>query len=318
MEDSIGNSAATERLCSQNVKALFDSVEAFLFDCDGVIWKGDMLIDGVPQTLDMLRSKGKKLIFVTNNSTKSRKKYAKKFQMLGVTVSEEEIFCSSFAAAMYLKSINFPQEKKVYAIGEEGILEELELAGYTGLGGPDDGNKRVQLKPNFMFNHDKSVGAVVVGLDQYINYYKLQYATLCIRENPGCLFIATNRDAVGHMTDLQEWPGAGCMVAAVCGSTQKEPVVVGKPSTFMMDFLLKRFCIDTSKMCMVGDRLDTDILFGHNAGCKTLLVLSGSSFTSASIHGLVHLICCNKTEIIKCINQVLLTFLKILWCVRCD
>jgi ribonucleotide monophosphatase NagD (HAD superfamily) len=51
------------------------------------------------------------------------------------------------------------------------------------------------------------VGAVVVGLDPNINYYKLQYGTLCVRENPGCLFIATNRDAVGHMTDLQEWPG---------------------------------------------------------------------------------------------------------------
>lgn len=95
-----------------------------------------------------------------------------------------------------------------------------------------------------------------------------RYGTLCIRENPGCLFIATNRDAVGHMTELQEWPGlslvtlqinvhsytwsgwlttlllvftgAGCMVAAICGSTQKEPIVVGKPSTFMMDFLLQK------------------------------------------------------------------------------
>ncbi|XP_058114883.1 phosphoglycolate phosphatase 2-like isoform X3 [Magnolia sinica] len=261
MEASAASSSRP--LSAQNVEALFDSVEAFLFDCDGVIWKGDKLIEGVPQTLEMLRSRGKKLVFVTNNSTKSRKSYAKKFQMLGVTVSEEEIFCSSFAAAMYLKSIDFPQEKKVYVIGEEGILEELELAGFTGLGGP--------------------VGAVVVGLDQYINYYKLQYAILCIRENPGCLFIATNRDAVGHMTDLQEWPGAGCMVAAVCGSTQKEPVVVGKPSTFLMDFLLKRFQIDTSKMCMVGDRLDTDILFGQNAGCKTLLVLSGVT-TLSGLH----------------------------------
>ncbi|XP_058114881.1 phosphoglycolate phosphatase 2-like isoform X1 [Magnolia sinica] len=281
MEASAASSSRP--LSAQNVEALFDSVEAFLFDCDGVIWKGDKLIEGVPQTLEMLRSRGKKLVFVTNNSTKSRKSYAKKFQMLGVTVSEEEIFCSSFAAAMYLKSIDFPQEKKVYVIGEEGILEELELAGFTGLGGPEDRDKRVHLKPNFLFEHDKSVGAVVVGLDQYINYYKLQYAILCIRENPGCLFIATNRDAVGHMTDLQEWPGAGCMVAAVCGSTQKEPVVVGKPSTFLMDFLLKRFQIDTSKMCMVGDRLDTDILFGQNAGCKTLLVLSGVT-TLSGLH----------------------------------
>nr|TKR90735.1 hypothetical protein D5086_0000230470 [Populus alba] len=266
---------AAQLLSTQNIRSLFDSVEAFLFDCDGVIWKGDKLIDGVSQTLDWLRSKGKKLVFVTNNSLKSRIQYAKKFHSLGISVAEDEIFSSSFAAAMYLKVNNFPQEKKVYVIGGEGILEELQLAGYTGLGGPEDGEKRVELKPNSLFEHDKSVGAVVVGIDPRINYYKLQYGTLCIRENPGCLFIATNRDAVGHMTDLQEWPGAGCMVAAMCGSTEREPIVVGKPSTFIMDFLLQKFHINTSKMCMVGDRLDTDILFGQNAGCKTLLVLSG-------------------------------------------
>uniref|UniRef100_A0A5B7BVV6 Phosphoglycolate phosphatase n=1 Tax=Davidia involucrata TaxID=16924 RepID=A0A5B7BVV6_DAVIN len=275
MNGETESTTASQILSPQNVRDLFDSVDAFLFDCDGVIWKGDKLIDGVPQTLEMLRSKGKKLMFVTNNSTKSRMQYAKKFHSLGIAVSEDEIFSSSFAAAMFLKVNAFPREKKVYVIGEEGILEELELAGFTGLGGPEDGKKTAQFKPNSLFEHDKSVGAVVVGLDQYINYYKLQYGTLCIRENPGCLFIATNRDAVGHMTELQEWPGAGCMVAAICGSTQKEPIVVGKPSTFMMDFLLQKFHITTSRMCMVGDRLDTDILFGQSAGCKTLLVLSG-------------------------------------------
>ncbi|GKV18836.1 hypothetical protein SLEP1_g29164 [Rubroshorea leprosula] len=270
-----GAKSAAQLLTATNVRALFDSVDAFLFDCDGVIWKGDKLIDGVLQTLEMLRSKGKKLVFVTNNSTQSRRQFADKFQSFGVPVSQDEIFSSSFAAAMYLKVNNFPPEKKVYAIGGEGIIEELQLAGYTGLGGPADGDKRAEWKSNCLFEHDKSVGAVVVGLDPNINYYKLQYGTLCIRENPGCLFIATNRDAVGHMTDLQEWPGAGCMVAAICGSTEREPIVVGKPSTFLMEFLLKKFQLSTSRMCMVGDRLDTDILFGQNAGCKTLLVLSG-------------------------------------------
>ncbi|KAE9448069.1 hypothetical protein C3L33_20031, partial [Rhododendron williamsianum] len=87
-----------------------------LFSClICVIWKGDKLIEGVPDTLDMLRSKGKRLVFVTNNSTKSRKQYGKKFETLGLNVSEEEIFASSFAAAAYLKSINFPTDKKVCA-----------------------------------------------------------------------------------------------------------------------------------------------------------------------------------------------------------
>ncbi|KAF3652481.1 Phosphoglycolate phosphatase 1A, chloroplastic [Capsicum annuum] len=271
-----------------NPGELIDSVETFIFDCDGVIWKGDKLIDGVPETLDLLREKGKRLVFVTNNSTKSRKQYGKKFETLGLSVSEEEIFASSFAAAAYLKSIDFPKDKKVYVVGEDGILKELELAGIQYLGGPADGDKKIELKPGYMMEQDKDVGAVVVGFDRYFNYHKIQYATLCIRENPGCLFIATNRDAVTHLTDAQEWAGGGSMVGAILGSTKREPLVVGKPSTFMMDYLANEygtfydimsrptwFKIQKSQICMVGDRLDTDILFGQNGGCKTLLVLSG-------------------------------------------
>ncbi|XP_078432936.1 phosphoglycolate phosphatase 1A, chloroplastic-like [Wolffia australiana] len=259
----------------ENVEELIDSVETFILDCDGVVWKGDKLIDGVPETLDMLRAKGKRLVFVTNNSTKSRKQYGKKFETLGLNVTEEEIFASSFAAAAYLESINFPKDKKIYVIGEDGILKELELAGFQYFGGPADGEKKIELKPGFMMHHDENVGAVVVGFDRHFNYYKVQYGTLCIRENPGCLFIATNRDAVTHLTDAQEWAGGGSMVGALCGSTQKEPIVVGKPSTFMMDYLANKFGITKSQICMVGDRLDTDILFGQNGGCRTLLVLSG-------------------------------------------
>uniref|UniRef100_A0A7I4ATF6 phosphoglycolate phosphatase n=1 Tax=Physcomitrium patens TaxID=3218 RepID=A0A7I4ATF6_PHYPA len=186
---------------------LIDSVETFIFDCDGVIWKGDSLIEGVPETLDMLRSMGKRLVFVTNNSTKSRKQYGKKFESLGLSVSEEEIFASSFAAAAYLKSIKFPSDKKVYIIGEAGIQLELKQAGINYIGGPEDGDKRIDLAPGQLMEHDHDVGAVVVGFDRYLNYYKLQYATLCIRENPGCMFIATNCDAVTHLTDAQEWAG---------------------------------------------------------------------------------------------------------------
>lgn len=116
-------------------------VEAFIFDCDGVIWRGDTLIDGVPETLDMLRTMGKKLIFVTNNSTKSRKGYQSKFTNLGLTVAPEEIYSSSFAAAAYLDSTSFPKDKKVYVVGEVGVQEELDLLGIKHLGGPQDGTK---------------------------------------------------------------------------------------------------------------------------------------------------------------------------------
>jgi phosphoglycolate phosphatase len=97
--------------------------------CAGVIWKGDKLINGVPETLDMLRSMGKKLVFVTNNSTKSRKQYGKKFESLGLDVTEEEIFASSFAAAAYLKSINFPSDKKVQTfLSLDTLYEQLNFS----------------------------------------------------------------------------------------------------------------------------------------------------------------------------------------------
>ncbi len=124
-------------------------------------------------------------------------------------------------------------------------------------------------------NHPPQVGAVVVGFDRHINYYKIQYATLCVRENPGCMFIATNRDAVTHLTDAQEWAGNGSMVGAIVGSTKREPHVVGKPSDFMLKNIAKQFNLKPERICMVGDRLDTDILFGQGGGLTTCLVLSG-------------------------------------------
>ena len=166
----------------------------------GVIWRGDSVIDGVPETLDFLRSLGKRLVFVTNNSTKSRAGYLSKFTSLGLSVKAEEIYSSSYAAAAYLESIDFPKDKKVYVIGEDGIGEELDLKGIRHCGGKADKDRKVELKPGYALPHDADVGAVVVGFDRNINYYKIQYATLCISENPGCHFIATNTDARTHLT----------------------------------------------------------------------------------------------------------------------
>merc|ERR1719161_2441587 len=116
---------------------MLDKADVFIFDCDGVIWKGDSLIDGVPAILDMLKKAGKKIFFVTNNSTKSRKGYLGKFKSLGLDgVEAEEIFSSSFAAAAYLEQTKFKDTgKKVYIIGEVGIEQELDLIGVPWIGG---------------------------------------------------------------------------------------------------------------------------------------------------------------------------------------
>merc|ERR1712118_81214 len=120
---------------------------------------GDSLIDKVPSVLELLRKLGKKIFFVTNNSTKSRKGYKGKFEKLGLDVEPEEIFSSSFAAAAYLEQTEFKKTgKKVYIIGEVGIEEELDLIGVPWIGGSSDAGKKVELKSGYALPHDENVG----------------------------------------------------------------------------------------------------------------------------------------------------------------
>jgi len=261
----------------QDPEAWLKGIDIFIFDCDGVIWRGDSAIPGAAATLDKLRAAGKKCFFVTNNSTKSREGYKGKFGSLGLPAAAEEIFSSSFAAAAYLEQTNFKATgKKVYVIGEKGITEELDLIGVPWIGAESHKGVKPYMGSGGRVDVDPDVGAVIVGFDRHINYYKIQYAQLCINEIPGCQFIATNLDRVTHLTDAQEWAGNGSMSNAIFGCTGQEPTLVGKPSPLMIEYLESKFGIsDRSRICMVGDRLDTDIAFGKNNGLQTCLVLSG-------------------------------------------
>lgn len=265
-----------------NPADLLSRTNVFILDCDGVVWRGDSLISKVPDTIEYLRSQGKRVFFVTNNSTKSRAGYLKKFTKLGLKAQPEEIFSSSFAAAAYLEQTNFKSTgKKVYVIGEIGIAEELDLIGVPYIGGPADSDKQPDMGPGGSLAHDHDVGAVIVGFDRYINYYKIQYAQLCINENEGCQFIATNLDSVTHLTDAQEWAGAGSMAGAIKGCTGQEPILVGKPSSLMIDYIVSKYAIQRDEICMIGDRLDTDVLFGKDNGLSSVLTLTGVTTKSA-------------------------------------
>lgn len=160
-------------------------------------------------------------------------------------------------------------------IGEKGIGEELDIVGIDWMGGEGDKDVVADMGKGGFVEHDKDIGAVVVGFDRNLNYYKIQYAQLCINENEGCLFVATNLDEVTHLTDCQEWAGNGAMVGAVKGCTGKEPVLVGKPSPLMIDYIVEKFGGERNEICMVGDRLDTDILFGIDNGLSSVLALTG-------------------------------------------
>jgi phosphoglycolate phosphatase len=198
-----------EKLSKLAASDLVSRTDLFLFDCDGVLWKGDTAIPGASGVLDKLHSLGKRVCFVTNNSTRSRAGFLKKFEQLGLRADVDDIFTSSFAVAAYFQQNPLPPDKKCYIIGEEGIGAELDLVGIPHIGGPRDAN--VVVPKDKGVDHDPDVGAVVVGFDSQISYYKIQYAQLCINTNPGCRFLATNLDRTAHRTPDQEWAAGGAM-----------------------------------------------------------------------------------------------------------
>jgi len=126
-----------------------------------------------------------------------------------------------------------------------------------------------------LFMKQLQIGAVLVGYDNCINNYKLSYAMHAIKYNPNCLFIATNTDNTLPFADV-ELPGAGTIVAALrTAVAPKEPIVIGKPETLLLEIIEKEYGIDRARTIMIGDRLETDISFGNRGKVKSCAVLTG-------------------------------------------
>ncbi|GAA5946720.1 hypothetical protein JCM3775_000130 [Rhodotorula graminis] len=256
--------------------SLVDQYDTWLFDCDGVIWEGDHVIGKAGDTLQYLRKQGKHIFFVTNNATKSRATNKGKFDKMGIECDVDEIFSSAFASAAYLKAVlKFPADKKVYVIGEKGIEDELDAVGIKHSGGtnPDD-NVFLDLMDFSSITSDPEVGAVLCGLDMHMNYKKVAKAFKYLRENEGCLFMATNLDST-FPTHGTVHPGAGATIAPLTCAVGRDPLVVGKPEAPMLESIVQTHKLDKSRMIMVGDRLNTDIAFGNKGGIDTLMVLTG-------------------------------------------
>ncbi|ODA80102.1 hypothetical protein RJ55_03060 [Drechmeria coniospora] len=232
----------------------------------GVLWSGDHVFDGVPETIKLLRSRGKRTVFVTNNSTKSRADYVKKLHGAGIPCDVDDIFGSAYSSAVYIARIlKLPRGKnKVFVIGEAGIEQELASEGVPYIGGTDPNLRRDITPADFQGIADGSlmdpeVGAVLCGLDFHINYLKLAHGLHYLRR--GAIFLATNIDSTLPMHH-NIFLGAGSVMIPVANASGQKPLELGKPSQAMMDAIEGRFQLDRSKTCMVGDRLNTDIKFG--------------------------------------------------------
>ncbi len=227
-------------------------IKAVIFDLDGTLYLGKTAIPGAQEKLDELHDKGIMTIMLTNAATRTRAGVVEKLAKMGISAQVERTYCTSYFLAKYI-SENHPG-KKAYVVGEHGIFEEFKAHGIETV--------------------DEGADIVVVGLDRTLTYEKLAGA---LRElDNGAQLIASNKD-VTFPTENGIRPGAGAILAAVEACSGKTALSLGKPNSYACDMITKDHGIGKEEMVMVGDRLDTDIMFAHKCGIKSALVLSGVS-----------------------------------------
>jgi len=248
------------------------SIDTVLTDCDGVLWIENDVIEGAVEAMNGLVKNGKKVYYVTNNSTKTRVQLCQKLKSLGFNATEDSVIASAKLVSQYLKS-HLPPCKSVYVLGSPALSHELELEGIKNFGiGPDVLEKSL-LETVRETKLDANVGGVVAAFDEHISYVKLMKAASYLND-PNCLFVASNTDDRYPAPTNLVIPGTGTIVRAVETCSLRKPVVVGKPSTHIGSVLQSQG-VDPTRTLMIGDRCDTDILFAKRCGYIGLLVLSG-------------------------------------------
>ncbi len=222
----------------------------FICDMDGVIYHGNRLLDGAKRFVDWLVRENKSFIFLTNSSERSPRELQQKLQWMGLDVGEEHFYTSALATANFLKS-QCPGGS-VYAIGEAGLTNALYDAGFTT-------NK---INPDY----------VVVGETRALNYEMIEHATLLVRG--GSKLIGTNPDLTGP-SEKGIIPATRALISPIEMASGKAAYFLGKPNPLMMRIGLKMLGVPVEEACIVGDRMDTDIIAGMESGIDTVLVLSG-------------------------------------------
>jgi len=235
------------------LKPAFDRYRLFILDCDGVLWRGERVVEGAPQAVRALLELGKTVAYATNNATRSRRMYVHRLSRMGFPANEEMVFGSGYVTARYLEG----RVSRAFVIGEEGLIEELLARG-------------IEVAP---LDPDERVDCVVVGLDRSLTYSKLALALSHLER--GALFVATNRD-VTLPSSTGILPGAGSIVAALEAALgRKADVEIGKPSPIFFETVLRDTGVDPREALVIGDRLDTDVEGARAAGLDSALVLTG-------------------------------------------
>jgi len=231
---------------------MLSKIDVFIFDLDGTVYKGNKLIDKADQIIKFLYQKGKKVYFMTNNSSYSRKHYYKKLNDFGIKVKIEDIITSTIITVLYLKN---NKGYRVFPVGTKAFVKELE-------------------KEDIKIT-DKNPDYVVVGFDRELNYDKLVKACYLIQKKVP--FICTHPDLVCP-TNEGMIPDCGAITSLIEKATGIKPLIVlGKPTNEMAKYIEKYTGHKGSQIALVGDRLYTDMRMANKNGWYSILVLTGET-----------------------------------------
>ncbi len=229
------------------------SSDLFLLDLDGTLYLGDRPIGAAKETLARLREMGKKLVYLSNNSSRTEAEYREKLTRIGFFDERDGVFTSATATEGYLLAEH--AGKKVFLLGTEALRAEFVARGIP-LGEED---------PDLL----------VLAYDVELTFEKLRRFDRFLRL--GKPYFATHPDNVCPTED-GSMPDVGSFIELFARSSGRRPdLIVGKPYPLMAEELERRYGVPRSRMCTVGDRMYTDIRFGNRNGIKSVLVLSGET-----------------------------------------
>ncbi len=225
-------------------------IRSWLMDMDGVLVREELAIPGADRFLARLRERELPFLVLTNNSIYTTRDLSARLRASGLDVPETAIWTSALATATFLEDQR--PGGSAFVIGEAGLTTALHAAGYT----------LSERDPDY----------VVIGETRT---YSFERITLAIRLIVGgARFIATNPDATGPSPD-GPLPATGSVAALISRATGVEPYFVGKPNPLMMRSALNAIDAHSETAAMIGDRMDTDVVAGLEAGMETILVLTG-------------------------------------------
>lgn len=242
----------------QRVRKWLDLLETVVFDADGVLWNFDKALDGAVEAFNMLKSTGRTLMIVTNNSSQTTDTLMKRAIGHGFEVEENHIFSSAQSVSKYLKAKNF--NRKVFVVGDEVIKEELRKNKICAFCLDPVATNVPMYEFAQQLKVDPQVGAVVVGKDDNFNVQTIMRAGAYLRDDDSVIFLGTCLDGAYPVANGRVLVGAGGMVAAIKAISGRKPLILGKPNPFILDEPKSCGLINPETTLMIGDKYEPKLI----------------------------------------------------------